>query len=68
VQGSQLFNALICLSPLAYGLICYLLGRYGLPFEVRRRKLLDRRKLAKGASASTSAPDDEQDEVITYRV
>lgn len=65
MRGSELLNVLICLSPLIYGLCCYLLGRYGLPFELRRRRLRDRRKIAKDASEPTSAPDDDQ--VITYR-
>lgn len=43
-MGTGLLSALICLSPLLLVALGYAWGRYGLPIEIRRRKLADRRR------------------------
>ena len=39
------FGVLFCLSPLIFLCVGYYVGRYGLPFEIRRRSMVDRRTL-----------------------
>lgn len=51
---SALFGALICLSPLLMVGLGYAWGRYGLPIEIRRRRLADRR--TRPDSAAVEAP------------
>lgn len=43
---SALWSLLFCLAPFAILALGYAWGRYGLPFEFRRRRLHDRRRLA----------------------
>lgn len=45
-MSSVLLGLLVCLSPLAFVAVGYAWGRYGLPVEVRRRRLVDRRRAA----------------------
>lgn len=40
-----IFLILFLTFPLWYGVIMYRIGRYGLPFEIRRRARVDRRQL-----------------------
>lgn len=40
---TTIFGVLFCLSPLIFLCVGYYVGRYGLPFEIRRRNLVDRR-------------------------
>ncbi|MBX0331166.1 hypothetical protein K2Z83_26305 [Oscillochloris sp. ZM17-4] len=58
---SALLGVAFCISPLVLVWLGYLLGRYGLPVEVRRRRFTDRRR------AEVEAPAAESPAVEVYR-
>ena len=63
VTLNQLITVLVCLSPVILLTIGYAVGRFGLPIEIKRRKLRDRRKNAR----SNSIDNDDLEVVEVYK-
>lgn len=54
---SSVISILICMSPVLVFAIGYWIGRYGLPIEIRRRKIEDRRRKIEEVSEDEPEPE-----------